>query len=147
MSANAVIFTVPGTPQGKGRPRAGKNKRGQTVIYTPGRTAAYENLIKACWFGAAHRKKAGKHPVQVDITAYFRPPERASRKLWEKLLANSWADRPTRKPDADNIVKAVLDALNKAAYDDDSQVTGISVCKLWGEVARLEIAVSWKADG
>lgn len=29
---------------------------------------------------------------------------------------------PTKKPDGDNIIKAILDALNGAAYRDDSQI-------------------------
>ena len=29
---------------------------------------------------------------------------------------------PTKKPDADNIIKVILDALNGLAYRDDSQI-------------------------
>lgn len=34
---------------------------------------------------------------------------------------------PTKKPDIDNIVKAVLDALNEVAYRDDTQVVELQV--------------------
>jgi Holliday junction resolvase RusA-like endonuclease len=33
------------------------------------------------------------------------------------------------KPDADNIAKIILDALNEVAWDDDAQVVQLSVCK------------------
>lgn len=37
--------------------------------------------------------------------------------------------RPTKKPDVDNIVKIVLDALNGLAWHDDAQVTFLAVSK------------------
>ena len=36
---------------------------------------------------------------------------------------------PAKKPDIDNIVKAVLDALNEVAYRDDTQVVELQVRK------------------
>ena len=39
------------------------------------------------------------------------------------------------KPDVDNIAKAVLDALNGIAYDDDSQVVELTV-KKWNRTSR-----------
>lgn len=38
-------------------------------------------------------------------------------------------ERDTYKPDADNIAKAVLDAMNGLAFVDDSQVVSLSVTK------------------
>lgn len=35
----------------------------------------------------------------------------------------------THKPDADNVAKAVLDALNGLAYEDDSQVQELVIIK------------------
>ena len=39
-----------------------------------------------------------------------------------------WEIRPTKRPDLDNIAKAVLDALNGLAYQDDSQIVGRWKC-------------------
>ena len=36
-----------------------------------------------------------------------------------------------KKPDCDNVVKIVLDSLNKIAYDDDKQVVELTVLKRW----------------
>ena len=37
----------------------------------------------------------------------------------------------TVKPDADNIIKVVLDALNGLAWEDDRQVTAVSCSKVY----------------
>ena len=41
---NAVAFTVPGEPQGKGRARVG-TIGGHARMFTPAKTVAYEGLI------------------------------------------------------------------------------------------------------
>jgi Holliday junction resolvase RusA-like endonuclease len=46
-----------------------------------------------------------------------------------------------KRPDADNILKLVADALNGVAYDDDKRVVVASVCKLWSSQPRLEITI------
>ena len=46
------------------------------------------------------------------------------------------------KPDADNIAKAVLDALNGLAYTDDSKVTRLVVVKLYGTEPRVEVKLT-----
>ena len=38
---------------------------------------------------------------------------------------------PTKKPDIDNIVKVVLDAMNKFAFKDDTQIVKLEVEKLY----------------
>ena len=43
-----------------------------------------------------------------------------------KLKNSLW---PNKKPDADNVVKIVLDALNKVAYSDDTQVNEVHVMR------------------
>ena len=48
---------------------------------------------------------------------------------------------PSKKPDADNIAKIVLDALNGVAYEDDSQVINLSVQKRYSEEARVFVHI------
>ncbi|HHL2031183.1 RusA family crossover junction endodeoxyribonuclease [Clostridium perfringens] len=38
-------------------------------------------------------------------------------------------EKPTKKPDADNIAKIILDSLNGIAYKDDSQIIELMVVK------------------
>lgn len=47
----------------------------------------------------------------------------------------------TRKPDLDNLVKAVKDALRGLAYRDDSQIVRMEAWKGYGNPPRVEIAI------
>ena len=56
--------------------------------------------------------------------------------------------KPTKKPDADNIAKAVCDALNGIAYKDDSQVVDLTVRKYYSKFPRVQVFISEaKSDG
>ena len=48
---------------------------------------------------------------------------------------------PTKKPDIDNIVKIVLDAMNKFAFKDDTQITKLEVEKIYGIEEKLQIKI------
>ena len=62
-------------------------------------------------------------PLEISILALFPIPKYASKKTKE-LMINGYIF-PTKKPDGDNIIKAILDALNGVAYRDDSQICRI----------------------
>ena len=49
--------------------------------------------------------------------------------------------KPTKKPDLDNVIKAVLDALNGVAYKDDSRIVRIEARKEYSDSPRLEIHI------
>ena len=48
---------------------------------------------------------------------------------------------PTKKPDIDNIVKIVLDALNKYVFEDDNQITKLDVEKVYAEEEKVYVAI------
>ena len=102
-----IKFTVPGEPRGKGRPRF--SKFGHT--YTDSETRAYETKIIAYY-----RKACGALRLldtsflSVDIVAYLPIPKSATKAQRAGMEAGTIL--PSRKPDVDNIEKAVLDALN-----------------------------------
>lgn len=49
---------------------------------------------------------------------------------------------PTKKPDIDNIVKVVLDAMNKFAFKDDTQIVKLEVEKLYTqEEEKIQIQI------
>jgi len=49
--------------------------------------------------------------------------------------------RPTTRPDADNCIKAALDALEGVAYQNDSQIVSLRAEKHYSERPRMEIEV------
>ena len=49
--------------------------------------------------------------------------------------------RPTKKPDMDNVIKIIADALNKIAYRDDTQIVDCQVRKFYSEKPRVEVMI------
>ena len=132
-----ITVTIPGEPVGKGRPRFTK----AGTPYTPLKTRAYENKVAFLYKLAAKGRKFQRHmPVAVEICAYYGIPQSDSKRQRERKL--SGAILPCKKPDIDNVVKAVLDAINGIAYEDDAQVVMISASKAYSERPRVEISVS-----
>ena len=132
-------FTVLGEPRGKGRPRF--SKVGPYVRpHTPEDTASYENLIQV-----EFRRQCGdvfweaKTPVKIIIIALYGVPASTSKKKRAEMLDR--IVRPTKKPDADNLVKVVMDALNHVAWYDDAQVVDIDVRKYYGEQPLIKIVI------
>lgn len=117
-----LLFRVNGIPQGKARPRFTKAGRS----YTPANTRRYEADVREAALKAAAIQgytKADKHAaLAVSITAWFPVPASWPKK--KRAAAMSGDIYPTAKPDADNIAKAILDALNGIAFHDDKQVAG-----------------------
>ena len=134
-----ITFTVLGSPQGKGRPKS--SRRGdRTITYTPEQTVLYENLIKT-----EYRAQCGLHRfadganLEMVIVAYYAIPKSASKKQKALMLADRV--RPTKKPDADNVIKVVADSLNEIAYRDDAQIVRVSMDKLYAEQPRLVVTI------
>lgn len=137
----AVYFTVPGKPQGKARARTGYNPRTKQVMsHTPDNTVLYENHIKTCYMETTDKIFNKGEPLSVNIAACFEPVKSVSKKKRELMLQNKI--RPTKKPDIDNIVKTVLDALNGVAYKDDTQVIQVMATKIYQDRARVDIAIA-----
>ena len=124
-------FRVPGPPQGKARARTVTNPHtGMTTSYTPEKTVLYENLVKISYMEQLGRKSFEKgEAISVKILAGFPVPASASKKRTNQMLSGTI--RPTKKPDADNISKCILDALNGIAYHDDAQVVSLEVEKIY----------------
>lgn len=49
--------------------------------------------------------------------------------------------KPTKRPDADNILKIVQDGLNGVAYPDDKSITDSRVVKRYGTEERVEVYI------
>lgn len=135
-----VKFTVPGQPKGKARARTVRRGGGKSFSYTPEGTVLYENLIKTCYLqDAGHVLFNDGQPLAVSITAFYEVPKSYSKKKKQEMLDGQLY--PTKKPDIDNIAKCVLDALNKLAYRDDTQVVRLHMEKHYAEIPRVEVEI------
>lgn len=125
-SKQIIAFAVDGEPKGKGRPRFTKNGH----AYTDDKTKQYETLVWQSYLNMADGYKFTS-PVRVTIKAFHKPPKGKSKKVVEDMLNGRIL--PTKKPDADNVAKIILDGLNSIAWDDDTQVVEMMVTKAYSE--------------
>jgi crossover junction endodeoxyribonuclease RusA len=110
-------FTIEGEPVSKERPRFANRH-----AYTPEKTAKAEEVVGWQFRRAAPRHKPG--PGSYGVTAVFFCGSKTGR-------------------DVDNMLKLVLDGLNKVAWADDVQVTEVSARKVAAApaTARTEVSV------
>jgi len=117
---------------GKERPRY-SSRTGK--MYTPTRTSNFEEKVKWAFLSKYNiATELSTKPFKAKITAVFKPAESLSKKKKEELIFKMYY---TKKPDADNIAKAILDSLNGLAYKDDSQVSALLVLKDYGEENKI----------
>ena len=129
-------FEVIGDIKGKARPRINTYT---CQAYTPNDTKDYENLIKQYFKLKYPRFVPLENRVSVKIIAYFKIPKTTTKK--DRVLIEEGKLSPTKKPDKDNIVKIVLDALNKMAFKDDNQITKLEVEKKYGNEEKIFVQI------
>lgn len=129
-------FEMIGEPVGKARPRM-NTRTGRA--YTPTNTKLYEYSLRQ-WFIREYPYFVPiESRVKVTIIAYFGIPKSTSKKKAAEMIAGNIS--PTKKPDADNIIKIVLDAMNNFAFKDDTQVTKLEIEKKYDSTPRIYIKV------
>ena len=133
-----VIFEVPGQPKGKERPRWTMVSN-TSIVYTPRNTRGYEDMIKTYYKINNFKAFKKDDALEVSAIAYYQIPKKTKKS--NKLLMIKVEMLPTKKPDIDNIMKVVLDALNGIAYHDDSQVCKVNFMKMYSEDPRLKILI------
>lgn len=122
-----ITFSVSGQPRGKTRPRLSKYG-----VYTPKETKEYEKTIRRAYITASKGQSFGNREVRVIVKAVYNRAKTNKARL------------PKVKPDIDNVVKAVLDGLNGAAYVDDKQVVKLYAYKVFtsdSEQPKIEVTV------
>jgi Holliday junction resolvase RusA-like endonuclease len=135
---NSINFTIPGVPQGKGRPRFAR-KGAHVETYTPAKTVSYENLVKHYAFLIMSGRAPLKRPIALAVDIYMPIPASWSKK--RQQLALSGLIGATTKPDWDNVSKLCADAMNSIVYEDDKQIVRAMVTKQYGLIPRVEVRV------
>lgn len=129
-------FEVPGKVIGKGRPRLNSYTG---IVYTPTRTKDYESLVEQYFLLKYPRFKVLEGRIKVSIIAYFSIPKTTKKADINEMLENNIS--PTKKPDIDNIVKAILDSMNKFAFKDDNQITKLEVEKKYALEDKVYVKI------
>jgi crossover junction endodeoxyribonuclease RusA len=138
----SISFFVPGAPKPQG------SKRGYVV---KGRAVLVEssNGVKD-WRGdvkALAQRSKGDIPTCVEGAVSMRIVFLMPRPKYLCTKKRMNDDPPhTSKPDADKLLRAVMDALTGVMFLDDSQVTRLGVEKkyaAYGDAPGANIAVAW----
>lgn len=131
-------FSLAGEPRGKARPRA-TVRGGYAHVYSDPITKKYEQSIR----DVAERMMCGKEPLAgaLSVSLRFRlsVPVSYSKRLRAAILAGE--EPYFGAYDADNLAKAILDALDGIMFLNDKQVVRLFVEKLGTEQPGVDIRV------
>lgn len=134
MVMNDVYFIVPGDVIPKQRPRFSHGH-----AYTPKKTLDYEKKVKEAYLkeypaGIAFKDES----LEMLLNVYMAVPKSVSKKKRDHMICFEY---PTKRPDSDNLIKSVADALNGVCYTDDAQIVTVQVNKIWSETSKAEILI------
>lgn len=138
MAQKRIELTFNVLPVAKGRPRFKRKfnrqtKLGFTSVRTPLKTKQFEQLIQILT-----KKQIGNHkpfdaPVQVAIAFGFIAP-----------VKPKFAPEHAIRPDLDNLVKSVMDALNGLVWTDDSLVWKLMAIKSYSDQEHITVIINGK---
>ena len=77
-------------------------------------------------------------PVYLEAKLYFQMPKSFSQKKQREMAYSNCE----KKPDIDNVIKIIGDALNGLAYKDDSSIVSVTVTKQWAAQGCLVVSLS-----
>lgn len=118
-----VAFRVFGTVRTNER-----HRHGQGRTWTPARTNAARREIVQAFREEEPGWTVWEGPVELTLTCVHQTPKSG----WPGQQCN-------RKPDLDNVVKLVGDALNGVAYRDDAQIAQVIARKHYGDQSGIVV--------
>lgn len=133
-----ISFIVYGEPVAQGRPKF-TTISGHAKAYDPEKSKSYKERV---YYEALKVKpdKLLQGPLSITVIVYRSIPKSLS-KIKHQLAANGYL-RPVTKPDLDNVIKGIKDALKAVIWQDDSQVVVIVGEKWYSDNPRVEISIS-----
>jgi len=131
MKIEQIIYIEP-TP--KGRPQTVR-RGNKSITYTPHKTAHAESLIREAVLGLKQYFEKGV-PLYLEATFFLPRPASTPKKI----------QLPAKRPDIDNLVKTLTDALEGFVYANDSQITTELLKKRYGSPPRIELRIEEDAE-
>ncbi len=139
-----IAFTLPIVPTAQARARHGV-VNGHSMTFKSGAQRANEQTLDALL--APHAPETPlMGAVTLEFRAVFPPPRSASKKAREAMLRGT--EPHTKKPDLDNLVKQLKDAMTRLQFwRDDRQVVRIVCEKRYGDTGRWEVCIREAMEG
>lgn len=122
-----IDLWIAGKPKGKDRPRFANGR-----TYTPKETENAEANIVSVWREAGEPRLPDDAAIELTVTVCVERPSSHYNSKGEMNAEGKRNPHPARKkPDVDNCLKLVMDALNGRAYKDDVRVVDALVRRVW----------------
>ena len=136
-----IRFIIPGDPVGKGRPRFAATGKGKGKCYTPAKTRSYENKVALCCRAKNINMPVipKSVPLRLEVEAVFAMPADLSAKKRDEMVGTPCL----KKPDADNVLKAITDAMEGILFEQDSAIHDVGATKTWGVTGYAEVWLFW----
>ncbi|GIO36233.1 hypothetical protein J41TS12_10940 [Paenibacillus antibioticophila] len=132
-----VQFTIYGEPVAQGRPKF-STAGGFAKAYDPAKSRDYKDYVRLA--ATEHAPKVPlEGPIGMVLTVYRSTPKSFSKR--RAALAEAGEITPTTKPDVDNYLKGVKDALKGIIWRDDSQVVEVYARKRYSTRPRIEVKI------
>ena len=131
----SLSFTAYGTPQPQGSAKAFVRGNRAYITSANAKMKPYRHTLTQV---AAETLTGCSSPMPL----YPRPKAVSINVLWVLAKPKSTPKkiiRPTKKPDSDKLLRAVLDSLTGVVYEDDSQVVRVFAEKQYGLPERTEV--------
>lgn len=135
-------MTPLGQERGRHIARTTATGKAYTVVYTPRRTREAQAKIVNAWIAAGRPKIPAGIAFRCEVVAAWPRPKshvKADGTLTSAGLAMPY---PT-KPDVDNVLKLVLDALQPECFPDDARCHTATAKKVYADAPYLEITLRW----
>lgn len=139
-----IELRVAGKSTGKARQRFDPRTN---RAYTPPSNIISENDVRAVWREAGEPRLRDDTAIEIVIRIVVVRPRGHFRKGGE--LSTEGFRHPVprnKKPDVDNALKLVMDALNSRAYKDDVLIARAVVERVWGDWPETQITISCYGD-
>jgi len=137
-----IQFTVYGDPVAQGRPRF-SNRGGFIKAYDPQKSRDFKDYVRLAASEHAPDQLLDE-PLNLEVTFYRPIPKSFSKK--KTTEAENGEILPTSKPDIDNYLKGVKDALSGIIWRDDNCITDVLMRKRYSNRPRIEITVKKAVD-
>ena len=128
-------FQIVPVPQG--RPRMCRVGSGVRAVDPPKSRIYKETLQQMAKM--AKPQMITDTPLNIVLQFVLPVPSSWSKKKQAKALAGEIV--PQGKPDLDNLIKAVLDAMNDIVWEDDSAIVEVAANKVYGDTPLVRMVV------
>ncbi len=130
-----ISIEIPGEAVPQARPRVTR-----WGTYDPPKCKAYKQKVGLIAKAIMHGREPLAGPVKMSVLIFRDIPKSWSKK--KKAAAIGGAIYPTSKPDIDNLLKGIMDALKGIIWKDDAQVISVEARKSYDVIPRVWVQVS-----